>query len=80
MRGYYVVWFTNVPDVVGRPVAPGDIQWHVTVAAESEADALRVGLADARALNRGFGLPPHGIRVTEAELQELARVQPLMDL
>src|SRR5262245_53852215 len=60
VREYYNVWFTNV---TGCALGLSDISWNVTVAAGSEAEALELGLEDARALNREFGMPPHGLRV-----------------
>ena len=76
MRGYYTVWFTNI---TGCAVGISDISWCVTVSAESEAAALEQGLAEARVLNREFGLPPHGIRVGEVELRRMALVQAMLD-
>lgn len=77
VRGYYSVWFTNI---TGCATGISDISWHVTVSAESEAEALEKGLKDARALNREFGMPPHGLKVSEDELRRLAHVQPLRNL
>jgi hypothetical protein len=74
MQAYYTVWFTNI---TGCAIGVSDISWSVTVSAESEAVALEQGLAEARALNREFGLPPHGLRVSEDELRRLAFVQPM---
>jgi hypothetical protein len=74
LSGYYTVWFTNV---TGCAVGINDISWRVTVAAGSEAEALEQGLEEARALNREFGLPPHGLKVSEVELRRLASVQAL---
>ena len=74
MREYYIVRFTNaLGSDIGR-----DITWSVTVSAESEADALQQGLADARDLNQQFGFPPHGIKVSDDELQKLVSVHAML--
>jgi hypothetical protein len=72
-RGYTVL-FTNI---TGCALGISDISWWVTVSAESEAAALEQGLAEARAINRDVGLPPHGIRVNEDDLLRLACVLPV---
>jgi hypothetical protein len=69
---HYTVRFTNI---TGCAIGISDISWCVTVRAESEADALEQGLAEAREYNQEFGLPPHGIRVNEEELRRQACVQ-----
>ena len=74
-RDHYTVWFSSVDPRTTRALGSGDFRWCVTVAAGSEAEALELGLADARELNREFGLPPHGIRVSEEKLRGLAYVQ-----
>ena len=72
MRGYYTVWFANT-----AVCSNNDISWCVTVSAESEAEALELGLVEARNLNFEFGLPPNGIRLGEDELCRLVCVQPM---
>jgi len=74
---HYTVWFTNTDE---SNVGGAAISWCVTVSADSESDALRKGMADARVLNREFGLPPNGTRVSEDELQKLASVQPMWEI
>jgi hypothetical protein len=74
-RHYYTVWFSSVDPRTNRALGPEDFCWCVTVAAGSEAEALELGLPDARDLNRELGLPPHGLRVSEEELRRLAYVQ-----
>jgi hypothetical protein len=73
-RFYYTVWLTNVTECA---VGIGDISWNVTVAAASESEALNLGLEQARALNREFGLPPNRIKVSDEELRSMAHVQQL---
>jgi len=72
VREYYTVWFTNI---TGCALGISDISWHVMVTARSECEALELGLKDAQELNREFGMPPHGIRVNDEELRNLAHVQ-----
>jgi hypothetical protein len=74
VRGYYAVSFSNDGESI---VGVGEISWCVTVAAESEDNALELGLEEARVFNREFGLPPHRLKIGEAELRRLARVRPL---
>ena len=69
----FEVWFTNI---TGCALGISDISWAVTVTAGSEAEAIERALEEARVLNRRSGLPPHGLRVTEAELRRLACVLP----
>lgn len=54
-----------------------DISWSVSVIAPSELEALELAVEQARPLNRGSGMPPHGIHLSEAELREVAFVLPL---
>ena len=77
MLGRYWVFFTNP---TGCAIGISDISWSVTVAADSEAEALELGLKDALALNREFGMPPHGLKVSEAELRRLATVRPQREM
>jgi len=74
VRGFYTVSFSNDAESI---VGVSEISWCVTVAAESEDNALELGLEEARVLNREFGLPPHRLKVGEAELRSPARVRPL---
>lgn len=67
------ILFTNL---IGCAAGISDISWVVTIEAASEAEALERALEQARALNRGPGLPPHGLRVSEKELRRLACVLP----
>jgi hypothetical protein len=67
----YRVWFTNL---TGCAVGVNDVSWTVTVPANSESEALDRALEQARLLNDQSGLPPHGRRVSEAELRRLACV------
>ncbi len=71
--GQFWVGFTNIN---GCALGISDILWSVTVTAASEAEALEVALEKARVVNRESGLPPHGLRVSEAELRRLACVLP----
>jgi len=76
MKDYYTVWFTNF---VGCALGISDISWGITVSATSESEALEIGMKEARTLNREFGMPPHNIRVSEAELRQMATVQRMLD-
>jgi hypothetical protein len=69
----YRVWFTNL---TGCAVGVNDVSWVVTVVAASEAEAVERAVEQARALDAASGLPPHGLRVGEAELRRLAYVLP----
>ena len=69
MNHEFEVWFTNV---TGCAVGSSAISWSATVSAESEEKAVELALEQARLLNRGAGLPPHGLRVSDAYLQSLA--------
>jgi hypothetical protein len=71
MSGVFRVWFTNI---TGCAMGISDISWSVTVAAASEAEAVELALERARVVNRGSGLPPHGLRVSEQQLRHLACV------
>ena len=73
MVNSYRVWFTNV---TGCAVGISEISWSVVVDAESEVVAVEFALEQARAVNRETGLPPHGLRVSEQHLRELACVLP----
>jgi hypothetical protein len=73
MRREYDVWFTNI---TGCALGISDISWSVSVTASCEAEAMELALDQARTLNGVSGLPPHGIRVSEKELRQLAHVLP----
>jgi hypothetical protein len=69
----YLVVFTNL---TGCAIGISDIMWSVTVAAESEDAAIDLAVTQAREVNEGSGMPPHGIRVSDTELRRLAVVVP----
>ena len=73
MSGEFRVWFTNF---IGCASGISDISWSVTVTAASEAEAIELAVERARVVNRESGLPPHGLRVSEAELRRLVCVLP----
>jgi hypothetical protein len=58
----------------GCAVGISDIMWSVTVEAESESEAIQKGIDQARIVNAESGLPPHGIRVREQDLHQLALI------
>jgi hypothetical protein len=67
------VWFTNI---TGCALGISDISWFVTVTASTEMGAMELALDQARILNDESGLPPHGIRVSEDRLRQLAHAFP----
>src|SRR5262249_38892188 len=73
MSQEFDVWFTNM---LGCAVGISDISWSVTVTASTGEEAMELALVRARKLNDELGLPPHGIRVSESKLRQLAHVFP----
>ena len=69
--GEFQVWFTNI---LGCALGVSDISWFVNVIASSESEALELAIIQAQALNRGSGLPPHGLRVGDSDIRRLAVV------
>ncbi|MCC6492601.1 MAG: hypothetical protein IT424_06235 [Pirellulales bacterium] len=69
----YRVWFTNV---TGCAAGISNVSLELSVAAIDEADALERALAEAQAINRRSGLPPHGLRLDESYLRTLACIAP----
>ena len=69
----YTVLFSNL---WGCAIGVSDIGLPVTVLAESEREAIEKAICEARAINKKSGLPPHGIRVSERQLRQLAMVVP----
>jgi hypothetical protein len=71
MSGEYTIAFTNL---TGCAAGTSDIFWAVTVTASSDSEALESALQLAKEVNREAGLPPHGLRVGDAYLEQLAIV------
>ena len=71
--GEFRVWFSNI---TGCAIGVSDISLILPVMAGSEAEAVEVALEQARVINREYGLPPHGLRVSEGELRRLALLLP----
>jgi hypothetical protein len=72
----YIVTITNM---AGPSLRASEYYLAMHVNAASEAEALARGLRHARQVNGRAGMPPHGIRVGEAELQRQAKVMPAKD-
>ena len=73
MEREFNVCFTNL---LGCALGISDISWSVTATASTESEARELALDRARILNLESGMPPHGIRVSEDRLQQLAFVFP----
>lgn len=73
MASTYRVWFCNL---TGCATGISDINLTITVNAASEDEALSIALREAREINDAEGMPPHGIKVNDEELRELACVMP----
>jgi hypothetical protein len=71
MLAEYTVLFSNV---TGCAMGISDINWSITLLADSEASAIELALRHARAVNASRGMPPHGIRLSESSLRDLAFV------
>jgi len=71
VQAEYTVLFSNFTRCA---IGISDINWVVKVIADSESSAIELALERARIQNREAGMPPHGIRVTEDELRDLATV------
>jgi hypothetical protein len=76
MNGRFTVWFTNM---TGCALGVSDISWTVSVTAASQGEAIELAVKQALAVNREFGMPPHGLRIDDAELRQLAFVLPNED-
>lgn len=68
------IWFTNV---TGCAIGETEISWEITVAAENEAEALRIAQDRAVKRNQEAGLPPHGLKLNEGYLRTLGMVLDL---
>jgi hypothetical protein len=71
--GVYWVTFTNMTDLSIEP-APGEYELTITRPADSAAAALQTALRWALEVMQRVGLPPHGLRLEEAELRRDAVV------
>ena len=68
LKDLYRVTFTNMADTSMNP-ASGQFLLEANWSADDAAEAIRKALPWAIAYNRREGLPPHGVQVSDDELQ-----------
>jgi hypothetical protein len=69
VQAEYTILFSNF---TGCAIGISDINWSVKVVSDSEASAIGLAPERARVLNREKGMPPHGIRLADDDLRDLA--------
>jgi hypothetical protein len=70
-RSEYQVVFSKQ---TGCTAGESEILWSTKVQATSEAEALRLAMAEATRLNETSGMPPHRVHVSQSFLESLASV------